>query len=144
MGAHHVIDHTKPLTPQLQDCGSEQVDFIFSTANSQGYLPQFTRIIAPQGRIGLIDEPKAFDIVPLKPKSVSVHWESMFTRSLFGTADMAAQGHILAEIARMVDERRLKPTGIEVMSPLSAAVLRAAHRKIETGKTIGKLVIAYE
>jgi len=141
MGAHHVIDHTKPLAPQLQAHGLEQVDFIFSTANSGGYLPQFAQIITPQGRIGLIDSPADFDIMPLKMKSVSLHWETMFTRSLFNTADISEQGHILAEIAALVDAGKLKPTGVEVMSPLNAATLRAAHRKIETGKSIGKTVV---
>lgn len=141
MGAHHVIDHTKPFASQLQNCGVEQIDFIFSTADSMGYLPQFAEIIAPQGRLGLIDRPKTFDINPLRLKSVSIHWEVMFTRSLFGTADMGEQGHILSRIAAMVDEKKLKPTGVEVMSPLNAATLREAHRKIETGKSIGKIVI---
>ena len=141
MGAHHVIDHTQEFAPQLGKIGFSHPDFIFSTANSDGYLPQYVNIIAPEGRLGLIDGPKTFDITPLKMKSVSVHWESMFTRSVFETDDMARQGEILRHVARLIDEKKIVPTLSQVLSPINAHNLREAHRLIETHRSVGKIVL---
>lgn len=141
MGAHHVIDHAKDFAPQLAKVGFPHPAFIFSTANSDGYLPQYVDIIAPEGRLGLIDGPKTFDINPLKMKSVSVHWESMFTRSMFVTDDIMRQGQILEHVAKLIDEKKILPTLSRVMSPINAANLREAHRLIETHRSVGKLVL---
>ncbi|MHC5306198.1 zinc-binding alcohol dehydrogenase family protein [Bartonella sp. LJL80] len=141
MGAHHVIDHSKPFAPQLQEIGYDKPAFIFSTANSDGYLPQFVDVLYPQGRFGLIDGPKVFDINPLKLKSISVHWESMFTRSMFETDDIARQGEILAHVAELIDTKKITPTLAKVLSPINAHNLREAHRLIETGRSIGKIVL---
>lgn len=141
MGAHHVIDHSKDFAPQLAKAGFPRPAFIFSTANSDGYLPQYVDIIAPEGRLGLIDGPKTFDINPLKMKSVSVHWESMFTRSMFVTDDIMRQGQILEHVAKLIDEKKILPTLSKVMSPINAANLREAHRLIETHRSVGKLVL---
>ncbi|MGD1928245.1 MAG: hypothetical protein ACFB12_04980 [Leptolyngbyaceae cyanobacterium] len=58
-------------------------------------------LIAPQGRFGLIDDPAVLDAMPLKTKAVSLHWELIFTRSLFGTPDMAEQGRLFNEVAAL-------------------------------------------
>lgn len=141
MGADHIINYKQPMADQLKKLGIENVDFIFSTAGSSTYQPQYANIISPQGRIGLIDGPTSFDIVPFKPKSVSIHWESMFTRSLFTTSDISRQGQILSEVAAMIDNGTLQPTGTQVLSPFNAATLRKAHQLIESGQSIGKIVI---
>ena len=47
--------------------------------------------MAPQGKFGLIDDPPEFTMSAFKGKAISVHWESMFTRSSFQTPDMIAQ-----------------------------------------------------
>lgn len=142
MGADHVIDYKKPFMEQLEELGLSHVDFIFSTANSEGYQPQYAQIIGPQGRIGLIDGPKSFDIVPFKGKSVSLHWESMFTRSLFETDDIGRQGEILTQIAQLIDDGALTPTATDSMSPINAENLREAHRLMESGQHIGKLTLS--
>ena len=90
----------------------------------------------------MIDDAEVLDVMPLKRKSISLHWESMFTRSMFGTEDIAAQGALLAEVAALVDSGRLRTTLSEVMQPFNAATLREAHRLIETQQTIGKIVIS--
>ncbi|UXN03512.1 MULTISPECIES: zinc-binding alcohol dehydrogenase family protein [unclassified Bartonella] len=142
MGADQVIDYTKPFIEQLQKLGLNHVDFIFSTANSEGYQPQYAQIIGPQGRIGLIDGPKTFDIVPFKGKSVSLHWESMFTRSMFETSDIGRQGDILKQVAEMIDDKLLTPTATDSLSPINAENLRKAHRLMESGQHIGKLTLS--
>lgn len=141
MGAHHVIDHSKPFAPQLEKIGFSNPAFIFSTANSDGYLPQFKDIICPEGRLGLIDGPKTFDINPLKMKSISVHWESMFTRSMFVTDNIARQGEILNHIAQLIDDKKIIATLSKVISPINASNLREAHQLIETNRSVGKIVL---
>ena len=100
LGAHHVIDHTKPIPAQLKANGHERVALIAGLTNTQDHLPAIIELIAPQGKFALIDDPKVLDINPFKGKSVSVHWESMFTRSSFKTPDMIAQHNLLNEVSR--------------------------------------------
>ena len=99
-------------------------------------------VIAPQGRFGLIDDPASFDVLKFKPKSASVHWESMFTRSVFQTADMDAQHHLLEEVAAMVDKGEIRTTLADTLGVINAANLKRAHALIEGGRTRGKLVLA--
>lgn len=141
MGAHHVIDHRQPLAAQVQALGLGAPAFVFSTVNTSGYLPDIAELIAPQGRIALIDDPATLDIVPLKRKSLSVHWEFMFTRPLLGTADMARQQHILQEVAQLADAGRIVSTRTQSLGAINAAHLRQAHALLEGGRTIGKITL---
>ena len=141
MGAHDVIDRRAPLHDGLSGIGVKSVDFIASLAASDRHLPAYARIIAPQGRLAIIDDVKSFDIVPLRQNSVTVAWEGVFTRSIYGTSDMVEQHHALCEIARLVDEGVLQGTMTRDLGPMSAAALRQAHALVETGTAIGKLVL---
>jgi NADPH:quinone reductase len=141
LGAHHVLDHSKPLADQLTAAGIPAPGFVFSTTNTDRHVAEIAKLIAPQGRFGLIDDPPALDIVPFKRKSVSVHWELMFTRPIFKTADMAAQGELLNEVARLVDAGTLRTTLGENFGPINATNLRRAHALIESGKAQGKVVL---
>ncbi len=141
LGAHHVIDHSKPLAPQIAALGLGAPAFVFSTTETHQHLRDVVELIAPQGRFGLIDDPKSLDVVSFKRKAVSIHWELMFTRPLFETADMDEQSKLLDEVARLIDAGRLRSTVTDVLRPISAANLRRAHQLIETGKARGKLVL---
>ncbi|WP_273771685.1 zinc-binding alcohol dehydrogenase family protein [Brucella intermedia] len=141
LGAHHVIDHRKPLAEQVEALGIGAPAFVFSTTQTLDHLSEIVRLIAPQGRFGLIDDPDKLDIMPFKRKSVSVHWELMFTRPIYQTADMAEQGRLLNEVAKLVDEGKIRTTLTEVLSPISAANLKAAHGVLESGKAKGKVVL---
>lgn len=141
LGAHHVVDHSKPLGPQIAALGLGAPAFVFSTTETQQHLRDIVELIAPQGRFGLIDDPKSLDVVSFKRKAVSIHWELMFTRPLFETADMDEQGKLLDEVARLIDAGHLRSTVTDVLRPINAANLRRAHQLIETGKARGKLVI---
>ncbi len=141
LGAHHVIDHRKPLAEQVEALGIGAPAFVFSTTQTPDHLSEIVRLIAPQGRFGLIDDPDKLDIMPFKRKSVSVHWELMFTRPIYQTADMAEQGKLLNEIAKLVDEGKIRTTLTEVLSPINAANLKAAHGVLESGKAKGKIVL---
>ena len=141
MGAHHVIDHTLPLAQQVAALGLGAPAFVFSTTQTDQHLEAIAELIAPQGRFGLIDDPMTLDINRFKRKSVSVHWEFMFTRSFFNTVDITEQGKLLNEVSRLVDEDVLRTTLTQRYSPIDAANLKQVHALIESGKARGKIVL---
>ena len=141
LGAHHVIDHGKPMGEQLKECGHRFVDYIFGVTQSDQHFDLIADAIAPQGKFGLIDDPKPFDFAKLKGKSASLHWESMFVRSSFQTPDMVEQHKLLSEVARMVDAGTIRTTVQENLGVINAANLRRAHAMIESGRTRGKIVL---
>lgn len=142
MGADHVIDHRRPLRPQLEAAGFRHVDAIACFTGAEAYWAQMADVVAPQGRIGLVVGLRApLDLELIKNKSASVHWEFMFTRAMFGTADMRRQHEILTLAADLVDRGELSTTVAETLRPINAANLREAHRRLESGTTIGKLVL---
>jgi zinc-binding alcohol dehydrogenase family protein len=141
LGAHHVIDHSKPIAAQIAALGIGAPAFVFSTTETHHHLNEIAELIAPQGRFGLIDDPDSLDVVGFKRKAVSIHWELMFTRSLFNTPDMGEQAKLLDEVARLVDAGKIRTTATETLSPINAANLKKAHAMIESGKTKGKVVL---
>ena len=142
LGAHHVIDHSKPIAPQVAALGIGAPEFIFSTTNTVDHIGDIVEAIAPQGRFALIDDPKTLDIVPFKRKSVSVHWELMFTRPLYGTADMIEQHKLLNKICELVDAGKIRTTLTEIVGPINAANLKKAHAMVESGRMKGKAVLS--
>jgi zinc-binding alcohol dehydrogenase family protein len=142
LGAHHAVDHSKPLAAEVRALGIQHVEFIASLTNSEQHLTQIAEIMAPQGRLGIIDDPKAFDILALKRKSVSIHWEFMFTRAVFETADMVAQHQLLKRIAEMVDAGNIRTTLSEEFGTINAANLKRAHALVESGRARGKIVLS--
>lgn len=141
LGAHHVVDHSKPLPEQIEALGIGAPASVFSTNFSDSYVGQVADFIAPQGRFGLIDDPEEFTIMPFKQKSVSLHWEFMYTRSLFGTEDMQRQSHILNEVAALIDAGKLRSTATESFGKINAANLTRAHALLESGRAKGKIVL---
>jgi len=141
LGAHHVIDHAKPMGDQLKAIGHRFVDYIFGVTESGLHFDTICDVIAPQGKFGLIDDPKSLDVAKLKGKSASLHWEAMFTRSTFQTADMDAQHRLLNEVAAMVDKGTIRTTVAENFGKINAANLRRAHAQVESGTTRGKIVL---
>ena len=141
LGAHHVIDHSGDLAAQLSELNVDAPGFVFSTTHTDQHIPAIAAAIAPQGRFALIDDPATLDIKPFKQKAVSVHWEFMFTRPLFATADMIEQHKLLTKIADLVDDGTLRTTLQETLGPINAANIKEAHRKLESHATIGKLVL---
>lgn len=144
MGAHHVIDHRQPLAPQLESLGYRQVDAVLNLADTDRYWETIGELIAPLGHVGLIVEPSGLLKIgdPYKAKSIGIHWEMMFARSRFKTPDMIEQHRILNRVSSLVDAGELRTTHSETLGPINAANLREAHRRLESGSTIGKLVLA--
>lgn len=141
LGADYVIDHTEDLNTQIKALGLDAPRYIFSTNQTETYLPQISKLIAPQGKFGLIDDPKSLDIVEFKSKSVSVHWEFMFTRSMFNTTDIEQQSQLLHQVAELVDNHRIKTTLNQTLGKINAKNLKLAHELIETGRAKGKIVL---
>jgi zinc-binding alcohol dehydrogenase family protein len=141
LGAHHVVDHRKPLAAEVEALGIDAPTFVFSTTNTDAHVAEIVKLIAPQGKFALIDDPAVLDVMPFKRKSISIHWELMFTRSLFQTADMDAQGALLDEVYRLVDAGTLRTTLADHFGPINAANLKRAHALIESGTARGKIVL---
>ncbi|MBO1418832.1 zinc-binding alcohol dehydrogenase family protein [Streptomyces sp. FH025] len=141
MGADHVIDHTRPLGPQLVEAAPQGLDYVFSTAGTDRNLAAYAEALNPFGAIVAVDDFDSLDIGLLKTKSISFHWEFMYTRSMYRTADQAAQHRILTRIARLVDAGRLVTTATRDLGPVNAANLRTAHRLQESGTVIGKTTL---
>ena len=141
LGAHHVLDHSKPLASQMETLGMRAPAFVFSTTQTNQHFEDIVDLIAPQGRFALIDDPDPFDVRKLKRKSISLHWEFMFTRSMFKTDDMGSQHELLAQVSGLVDAGRLKTTLAVNLGTINATNLRRAHALIEGGKSKGKIVL---
>ncbi|AKV03708.1 Bifunctional protein: zinc-containing alcohol dehydrogenase [Labilithrix luteola] len=142
LGADHVLDHRCELPSQLSDLGLSSVDFILCTADTDPYFDLLTTLVAPQGVIAfIVPSTKPVDMAPLHTKSASVVWELMFTRPRFQTSDMAEQGRILEELGRSIDAGHIRTTMRDRRGPISARTLREAHAQIESGTTIGKIVL---
>lgn len=141
LGADHVIDHYGSMADQLAEKGIHGADYVASLTNTGDHLAAIAELIAPQGKLGVIDDPEVLDIKPFKRKSVSVHWELMFTRSLFQTEDMIEQHKLLATVADLVDTFSVKSTLAEEFGTINAANLIRAHKLLESGKSRGKIVL---
>jgi zinc-binding alcohol dehydrogenase family protein len=142
LGAHAVIDHSKPLAAELKAAGIGEVDMVASLTQTEQHYAQIIESLKPQGQLAVIDDMKLLDAMPLKTKSLSLHWEMMFARSRFETPDMAQQGALLAEVAALVDAGRIRTTANAAFGTINAANLRKAHALIESGKAQGKVVLA--
>ena len=143
MGADYVINHHKDLKSQIKELvGIDYTDYILCLNN--GHFEGMKQLVAPQGKICSIVEPQApVDLGGvLQQKSATFVWELMFTRSLFETPDMIAQHHLLNTVADLIDSKQIKTTLRDLLSPINAENLRKAHRKLESGTTIGKIVLS--
>ena len=142
LGAPHVVDHRQPLAVELRRIGVPQVTHVASLTHTDRHYAQLVEALAPQGRLGLIDDPAVpLDVMALKSKCLSLHWEMMFTRSRFQTADMQAQHDLLDRVAELVDGGRLRSTLGEHFGRIDAANLKRAHAFIESGRARGKVVL---
>ncbi|MDZ5461538.1 zinc-binding alcohol dehydrogenase family protein [Azohydromonas lata] len=141
LGAHEVIDHAQPLTEELRRVGVDAVTHVASLTHTDAHYGQIIEALQPQGRLALIDDPAQLDAVPLKRKSLSLHWELMFTRPMFETPDMARQHALLQRVAELVDAGTLRSTLAEHFGVINAANLRRAHALLESQRARGKVVL---
>ncbi len=142
LGADYVLDHSKPLSEELARIGIADVTHVASLTHTDHHFPELVSMLRPQGRLALIDDPEQpLDVMALKLKSISLHWELMFTRSMFGTEDMIEQHRLLNRVSELIDQGVLKTTLGEHFGTISAANLKRAHRHLESGQAVGKIVL---
>lgn len=141
IGADFVIDHQQSIESQIKALDIGSPHYVFSINSTGAYTQAIANVIAPQGHFGLIDDPENFVINPFKVKSISIHWESMFTRSTFQTKDTARQGDILNKVSKLLDDKRVKTTLGQNLGKINVENITEAHRLIESGKSIGKIVL---
>src|SRR4051794_17939669 len=141
LGAHAVIDHAMPMKAQIEQLRLPPVALVASLTFTEQHYKPIAEFIAPQGRFGLIDDPGEFNVSVFKGKAVSIHWESMFTRSSFQTHDMIAQHHLLNDVADLIDKGVLRTTLTESFGAINAANLKRAHALLESGASRGKIVL---
>lgn len=141
LGADYVVDHSKPLAQQIEALNIGQVTHVASLNNTGAYVEAFVEVMKPKGKLALIDDPESLDVSKLKQKSLSLHWEFMFTRSMFETDDMVEQSHLLNHVANLIDEGKVKTTVGKHLGKINAANLKKAHQILEEGSAIGKLVL---
>jgi len=141
LGAHYVIDHSRPLAEELQRIGVGQVTHVASLTHTDQHLAQIVEALAPQGKLALIDDPESLDVRQLKRKSLSLHWEFMYTRSLFRTDDMIEQHRLLERVSGLLDSGVLRTTVGEHFGRIDAANLRRAHALLESNRSVGKIVL---
>lgn len=143
LGAHHVLDHSQPLAETWHRTGLQAPRYVVSLTQTGQHFAQVAELIAPQGRFGLIDDPapNSINVGMLKRKSVSLHWELMFTRALFETPDMVEQHRLLTKVAHLVDTGRIRSTRGEHFGAINAGNLKRAHALLESGRARGKVVL---
>lgn len=139
LGAEHTVDHHGDLAAQVQGIAPDGVDWVF-TAHSDGQIETYAQIVAPFGHIVAIDDGPR-DVYPLKGKSIAWHWELMFTRPLQHTPDMIEQHRLLNQVADLIDQGLIRATTTQALTPISPATMREAHALVESGRTIGKVVV---
>lgn len=141
LGAHAVIDHAKPMKEQIERLGLPAPALVASLTATGEHYRQIADLMAPQGKFGLIDDPVEFTASVFKGKSISIHWELMFTRASFQTPDMIAQHLLLNDVADLVDKGVLHTTLNQSFGTINAANLRRAHALLESGQSRGKIVL---
>jgi zinc-binding alcohol dehydrogenase family protein len=142
MGADVVINHRNPLSEELAKTDYKSADYVASLTHTDQHLAEIEKLLTPQGHMAVIDDPKTLDIMPFKLKSISIHWELMFTRHLFKTPDMIEQHHILAKVADLVDKGLIQSTKQRHLGVINAENLIRAHQIQESGTAIGKTVLS--
>jgi NADPH2:quinone reductase len=143
MGAHHVINHGQPLSAQVQAIVPGGVNYVLALTRTEDHFDELVEAMSPQSAMALIENPaRPLEITKLKPKSISLHWEFMFTRPRYQTPDMGEQGRLLNEVAALVDAGRIQTTMQANLGVINATNMRQAHSLVESSKTIGKIVLA--
>ncbi|MET0288990.1 MAG: zinc-binding alcohol dehydrogenase family protein [Pseudoxanthomonas sp.] len=140
-GAHHVIDHHQPWAAQLAALGIKDVTHVAGLNASAQYVQQIAEVLRPEGQFALIDDPVGLDIGPFKSKSISIHWELMYTRPIYATRTIARQHALLKRVAELVDHGDLQHTLTRRIEGINAGTLKQAHALVEAGSMIGKVVL---
>ena len=143
MGAHHVVDHRRPIAEQVKAIVPQGVNYVLAMTHTEEHFDDIVEVLVPQGALVLIENPaRPLDIIKLKSKSIQLHWEFVFTRSRYNTDDMGEQGRLLNTVADLIDAGVIRTTMNTDCGLINAANMKRAHTTIESRTAIGKLVLA--
>ncbi|CAK4625061.1 hypothetical protein LEN26_013006 [Aphanomyces euteiches] len=143
LGADHVVNHAGDIPTQLKDIGIPQVDYILNNTYIEPYFDAIVEVTKPLGKISSIIPP--LENLPLQYlfyKSVIINWECMFTRSLYTTDDIVEQHRLLNHVSELVDAKKIRSTATDSLGKINAENLKKGHAAIETGRSVGKMVLA--
>ena len=140
MGADLVLDHSHDMVEQLVSVGIPDVDLVLSTTNTARNLEWIAKVLRPFGHLCVVDGGGPLDVTPLVMKAASIHTVMVFNRIMNGRSP-EKQGAILKTVAQLIAREKLQPIVTRRLEGLSADSMRAAHEQLETGHTIGKIVI---
>lgn len=155
LGAHSIVDHAQPLAGQLSD----PVSHVALLNQPDHYWSMLPDMLEPYGEIAcIVPFASPVDINALMRKSLSLHWEFMFSKALFPTSrrrarvaqgghepagrSLMAPGGILNHVASLVDEGRLRSTETLCLGRVSASGVLQAMRQLASGHTIGKITFS--
>ncbi|WP_250434798.1 MULTISPECIES: zinc-binding alcohol dehydrogenase family protein [unclassified Caballeronia] len=142
LGADHIVNHFDDIPKQMKAIGFPEVDYVLIFNDTDKHFPAAADVIKPQGGIAsIVENAQPVPVELLKAKSAAFHWEFMFTRAMFKTPDMIEQHKLLSEVARLIDAGTIRTTLGKNLGAINAANLREAHRLLEEGRTVGKLVL---
>lgn len=141
-GADYVIDHNQPMLQQLEKQNINEVDYVIGLTHSGEHVEEIVNCLKPQAKFALIDDPDQLDFRIFKSKSISIHWEMMFTRSMYKTHDMSTQHRILTQVAELVDKELIQTTLNDNFGLINSANLNRAHELLISGKSRGKIVLS--
>ncbi len=145
LGADHVVNHRESLQAQIQQLVSEgkiaSITHVASLNATDQYFDDYVAVLKPFGRIAMIDDPDSLDVMKIKPKSLSLHIEFMFARSMHNADDMQVQHDLLEKVASLVDQGHIRTTAGKNLGVINADNLRAAHTELEAGTAVGKIVL---
>lgn len=145
LGADFVLNHREPLQPQIETLVSAgkigSVTHVASLNATDQYFDDYVAVLRPFGKIAMIDDPASLDVMKIKPKSLSLHIEFMFARSMHQADDMQVQHDLLNEVSRLVDQGFIRTTAGKHLGAINAENLRAAHAELESGTAVGKIVL---
>ncbi len=139
LGAHHAVDH-RDLVAGVRAVAPDGVDHVFTAFSSSANVEAFAELLRVRGAVVAIDDPQGLDLLPLKARSQSWHWESMFARPL-QEPESTVQRELLDEVARLVDEGVVRTTMTTRLEGLTPATLREAHQQLASSTTVGKVVL---
>lgn len=138
-----IVNHHQDIKRQLQSFSVEKVDHIICLHNPDKYLQELSDFIRPYGSFStIVPFVEKVDLNILMRRSISMHWEYMFTKAAEGTWSLPHQGNILNQISQYIESGRIRSPVTEILEGLNVLNIEKAHSRLKELNMIGKLVIA--
>ncbi|UQS82842.1 zinc-binding alcohol dehydrogenase family protein [Bombilactobacillus folatiphilus] len=143
LGADFIIDHHQDLVSQMRALGFRYVDKILNLNNLDAHWSEIAELIKPDGQVvATTENHQLIDLQKLTKKRVTFSWEWMYSKSYYQLPSMMTQHDILSKLAKLYETKLLIPINKISYSPINATNLRQAHHDIESGRMVGKVILA--